>query len=204
MCFQGFCTDTMERRVGTVGFAANHVEVAVMNEEGDIVPAGETGELVTRGYSTMLGYWGDQEKTREVVGEDGWFHTGDLAVIGKDGYGKIVGRIKDMIIRGGENIYPVEVEEFLYSHPAVMEAQVVGVPDDRLGEVVVAWVKLNPGYEATGEEEVKEFCRGKIAHFKIPRWVFFVDEFPVTVTGKIKKFVMRKESVEMIKQRLEE
>ena len=148
------------------------------------------GELVTRGYSTMLGYWEDKEKTAEAITSDRWFHTGDVAVIEENGYGRIVGRMKDMIIRGGENIYPREIEEFLHTHPAIREAQAFGVSDMRLGEELCAWIKLNEG-EGLEEAELRQFCRGKISHFKIPRYIEFVDEFPTTVTGKIQKFAMR-------------
>jgi len=202
VCFQGFCSDTMDRKVGTIGFASNHVEVAVVDDKGDVVEPGVKGELCTRGYSTMLGYWGDPEKTREAITEDGWFHTGDQAVIDSTGYGQIVGRIKDMIIRGGENIYPVEVEDFLYTHPAVMEAQVVGIPDPRMGEEVIAWVKLNPGHQIT-QQDLKKFCKGKLSHFKIPKFIFMVDSFPTTVTGKIQKFVMKEKTMEMIQEQQE-
>ena len=181
-----------------------------MDSEGRIVEAGVEGELVTRGYSTMLGYWEDQDKTKEVITPDRWFHTGDVAVIEENGYGRIVGRMKDMIIRGGENIYPREIEEFLHTHPAIMEAQVssrtlaslarltthvsfiqaFGVTDQRMGEELCAWIKLNEGHSLK-EEEIRTFCKGNISHFKIPRYFSFVTEFPTTVTGKIQKFVMR-------------
>jgi len=188
--FQGFCEDSMQVKTGTIGFPSNHVEVAVMDSEGKIQPAGEEGELVTRGYSTMLGYWEDKVKTDEVIGGDRWFHTGDVAIIDKNGYGQIVGRMKDMIIRGGENIYPREIEEFLHTHPAVMEAQAFGVPDDRLGEELAVWIKMNDGHDLT-EETIRTYCKGKLAHFKIPRYIEFVESFPTTVTGKIQKFAMR-------------
>jgi len=188
--FQGFNSDSTEVKTGTIGFPANHVEVAVMDGEGRIVEAGVAGELVTRGYSTMLGYWGDKEKTEEVIGPDRWFHTGDVAVIDQAGYGQIVGRMKDMIIRGGENIYPREIEEFLHTHPAVSEAQAFGVRDERLGEELCVWVKLNAGQVVT-TEELRQFCKGRLAHFKIPKHFSLVTEFPTTVTGKIQKFVMR-------------
>jgi len=188
--FQGFASDSLAVRTGTIGFPANHVEVAVMDPEGHVVEAGVEGELVTRGYSTMLGYWGDKAKTEEVIGQDRWFHTGDTAVIDKHGYGQIVGRMKDMIIRGGENIYPREVEEFLHTHPDVSEAQAFGVPDERMGEELAVWIKLNSG-ATIQEPELRQFCKGKLSHFKIPRYIEFVEEFPTTVTGKIQKFVMR-------------
>jgi len=188
--FQGFGADSMEVKTGTIGFPANHVEVAVMDTEGKIVETGVEGELVTRGYSTMLEYWGDKEKTEEVIGVDRWFHTGDVAVINKAGYGQIVGRMKDMIIRGGENIYPREVEEFLHTIPGVKEAQAFGVPDDRMGEELAVWIKLNESHNLD-EKDIKQFCKGKLSHFKIPKYIEFVDSFPTTVTGKIQKFVMR-------------
>jgi fatty-acyl-CoA synthase len=159
-------------------------------DTGLVARRDESGELCTRGYSVMLGYWDQPEQTAEAIDAAGWMHTGDLATMGDDGYLNIVGRIKDMIIRGGENIYPREIEEFLYTHPAVADVQVIGVPDERYGEIVCAWVVLKPGAEAT-EEDVVEFCRGKIARFKVPELVRFVDAFPMTVTGKIQKFKMR-------------
>jgi len=188
--FQGFCSDSLVTKTSTIGFPSNHQEVAIMDSEGKILEAGVEGELVTRGYSNMMGYWGDEERTKEVISPDGWLHTGDVAVIDERGYGKIVGRMKDMIIRGGENIYPREIEEFLHTHPSIMEAQAFGVSDERLGEELCAWIKLNPGC-SLNEEEVKIFCKGKIAHFKIPKYISFVTEFPSTVTGKIQKFVMK-------------
>jgi len=198
--FQGFCSDSMDRKVGTIGYPSDHVEVAVFNEKGEIVEAGVTGELVTRGYCNMIGYWEDPVKTKEAIDEEGWFHTGDQAVMDSNSYGQIVGRIKDMIIRGGENIYPVEVEEFLFTHPGIQEAQVVGIPDERMGEEVVAWIKLNPGHGDVTPQQIKDFCKGELSHFKIPRYIFIVDSFPVTVTGKIQKFVMREKTLEMLAQ----
>jgi len=188
--FQGFCSDSLDIKTSTVGFPSNHQEMAIMDTEGRIVEAGVEGELVTRGYSTMIGYWEDKEKTDEVITPDRWFHTGDVAVIDENGYGKIVGRMKDMIIRGGENIYPREVEEFLHTHPSIMEAQAFGVSDERMGEELCAWIKLNNGC-SLNEEEVRQFCKGKISHFKIPKYISFVTEFPTTVTGKIQKFIMK-------------
>jgi len=191
--FQGFPDDDMLLKTSTVGYPMDHQEVKVVDNEGKTVGVGEVGELCTRGYSTMLGYWGDDERTQEVLGKDGWMHTGDTAVITEAGYGKIVGRMKDMIIRGGENIYPREIEEFLHGHPAISEVQAIGVSDARLGEELAVWVRLNE--DATGskitEDEVRDFCRGKLAHFKIPRYVYLVDSFPTTVTGKVQKFKMR-------------
>ena len=192
---QSACDDTLERRVSTVGRAHPHVEIKIVDpESGAIVPRGVAGELCTRGYSVMLGYWGNEEATREAIDSAGWMHTGDLATADEEGYVNIVGRIKDMIIRGGENIYPREVEEFLYAHPAVLDVQVIGVPSDRYGEEVMAWVKLRTGASAT-EVELNAFCRGRIATFKIPHYWKFVDEFPTTVTGKIQKFRMREIAV---------
>ena len=188
--FQTAADDPLDRRVSTVGRVQPHLEVKVVDEAGNTVPRGATGELCTRGYSVMLGYWNDPEKTAEVVDAEGWMHTGDLAVIDAEGYGNIVGRIKDMVIRGGENVYPREIEEFLFRHPKVEDVQVVGLPDPRYGEELCAWVKLRAG-EAATEAEIVAFCRGQIAHYKIPRYVRFVDAFPMTVTGKIQKFEIR-------------
>ena len=186
--------DPVERRVSTIGRVHPHVEVKVVDPVTDgTVPRGQTGELCTRGYSVMLGYWQDPEKTAEAVDADGWMHTGDLAVMDEQGYLSIVGRSKDMVIRGGENVYPRELEEFLYGHPAVQDVQVIGVPDPRYGEELCAWVKVRPGAQVT-EEEVKEFCRGRLAHYKVPRYVMFVDEFPMTITGKIQKYKMREQT----------
>ncbi|WP_299235843.1 AMP-binding protein [uncultured Halomonas sp.] len=185
----------LEKRVTTVGTIHPHLEVKLVSPEtGAVVPRGETGELCTRGYSVMLGYWNNQEATDKAIDEAGWMHTGDLATMDDEGYVAIVGRIKDMIIRGGENIYPREIEDFLYTHPAVSDVQVIGVPDEKYGEEVMAWIKLTEG-EELNEEELKAFCKGKIAHYKVPRYVKFVDEFPMTVTGKIQKFKMREEAV---------
>jgi fatty-acyl-CoA synthase len=187
--------DDTERRVSTVGRVHPHVEVKVVNpDNGLVLPRGEPGEMFTRGYSVMLGYWNEPEKTAEAIDAARWMHTGDLAVMDAAGYLNIVGRIKDMVIRGGENIYPREVEEFLYTHPSIEDVQVIGVPDEKYGEELCAWVKLRPGTELTGEE-VMEFCRDRIAHYKIPRYVRFTEEFPMTVTGKVQKFKMRETSV---------
>ncbi len=186
--------DTLERRVGTVGRVHPHVEIKNVDSEGRIVPPGTPGELCTRGYSVMLGYWNDAERTAEAIDPAGWMHTGDLATIDEDGYCNIVGRIKDMVIRGGENVYPREIEEFLFRHPKIEAVQVVGVPDLKYGEELCAWVKLKPG-AAAGADEIQNFCRGQIAHYKIPRYVKFVEEFPMTVTGKVQKFVMRDETI---------
>jgi fatty-acyl-CoA synthase len=192
--FQSSTDDPLERRVSTVGRIQPHLEVKIVDANGRIVPAGTPGELLTRGYSVMLGYWGDEERTREAVDAARWMHTGDLATIDDEGYCNIVGRIKDMVIRGGENVYPREIEEFLYRHPKIQDVQVIGVPDDRYGEEICAWVRLRPGASAN-EEEIKAFCRDQIAHYKVPRYVKFVDEFPMTVTGKIQKYIMRERMI---------
>jgi len=187
--------DDMERRVSTVGRVHPHVEVKIINpDNGLVLPRGEPGEMCTRGYSVMLGYWNEPDKTAEAIDAGRWMHTGDLAVMDEAGYLNIVGRIKDMVIRGGENVYPREVEEFLYTHPAIEDVQVIGVPDEKYGEELCAWVKLRPGAELT-EEDVRAFCVGKIAHYKVPRYVRFTEEFPMTVTGKVQKFKMRETSV---------
>jgi fatty-acyl-CoA synthase len=182
--------DPLERRVSTVGRVHPHVEVKIVDGEGRVVPRGTPGEFCTRGYSVMLGYWDDEERTRQAVDPAGWMHTGDLATMDADGYCNIVGRIKDMVIRGGENVYPREIEEFLYRHPKIQDVQVFGVPDERYGEELCAWIRLRPG-EALTADEVREFCRDQIAHYKVPRHIRFVDDFPMTVTGKIQKFIMR-------------
>jgi fatty-acyl-CoA synthase len=187
---QSSAGDPLERRVSTVGRVQPHVEVKIVDPDGRLVPRGAPGELCTRGYSVMRGYWGDEEKTREAIDPGGWMHTGDLATMDEAGYVNIVGRLKDMIIRGGENVYPREIEEFLYRHPKVQDVQVIGVPDEKYGEEVCAWIKLRAG-EAASEEEIRAFCRGEIAHYKVPRYVRFVDGFPMTITGKIQKFAMR-------------
>jgi fatty-acyl-CoA synthase len=188
--FQTGTDDPVERRVSTIGRVQPHLEAKVVDAEGQVTPRGVAGELCTRGYSVMLGYWDDAEKTAEAVDAEGWMHTGDLATIDAAGYANIVGRIKDMVIRGGENVYPREIEEFLYTHPKVADVTVVGVPDAKFGEELCAWVRLAPGESAT-EEEIRAFCRGQIAHYKIPRYVRFVPEFPMTVTGKVQKFIIR-------------
>jgi fatty-acyl-CoA synthase len=187
--------DDMERRVSTVGRVHPHLELKVIDpDSGLVLPRGSHGELCTRGYSVMLGYWNEPEKTAEVIDAARWMHTGDLAIMDEAGYLNIVGRIKDMVIRGGENVYPREVEEFLYTHPAIEDVQVIGVPDLKYGEELCAWVKLRPGRELTAGE-VREFCTGKIAHYKVPRYIRFTDEFPMTVTGKVQKFKMRETSI---------
>jgi fatty-acyl-CoA synthase len=192
--FASATDDPIERRVSTVGRILPHVEAKVIDAEGRIVPRGMPGELLTRGYLVMLGYWNDEERTREAIDRAGWMHTGDLATIDGEGYCNIVGRIKDMVIRGGENVYPREIEEFLYRHPKIQDVQVIGVPDPRYGEELCAWVRLRDGVAAT-PEEIRAFCEGQIAHYKIPRYVKFVDAFPMTVTGKIQKFLMREETI---------
>jgi fatty-acyl-CoA synthase len=185
-------TDTpLDRRVSTVGQVQPHLEVKIIDPEtGQTVAPGISGELCTRGYSVMHGYWGDEEKTREAIDPEGWMHTGDLATLDPEGYVNIVGRIKDLVIRGGENIYPREIEEFLYRHPKVQDVQVVGVPDAKYGEELCAWVIVKPG-QVLAEEELRAFCRGQIAHYKVPRYIRFAAEFPMTVTGKIQKFKIR-------------
>jgi fatty-acyl-CoA synthase len=188
--FQSGPSDSLERRVGTVGRVHPHVQVKIIDTAGRITARGVAGELLTRGYSVMRGYWKDPERTREVIDAAGWMHTGDLAVIDADGYCNIVGRVKDMIIRGGENVSPREIEEFLYLHPAVFDVAVVGVPDPKYGEEICACVRLNPGMTVS-EEEIREFCRNRIAHYKVPRYVRFMDSFPLTISGKIQKYLIR-------------
>jgi fatty-acyl-CoA synthase len=199
--------DSLEHRVATVGRVHPHVEVKIVDPEtGRIVPRGQGGEFMTRGYSVMLGYWNDPERTAEAIDDEGWMHTGDLATMDIDGYVNIIGRIKDMIIRGGENVYPREIEEFLYAHPDIVEVQVIGVPDVKYGEEIMAWIQLREDSElaalAGGEdgaetvsEAVKDYCRGTIAHYKVPRYVRITEDFPMTVTGKIRKVAMRETSI---------
>jgi fatty-acyl-CoA synthase len=187
--------DSLHHRTATVGQAHPHVEIRIADPEtGATLERGVTGEFCTRGYSVMRGYWNDPERTAAAIDDEGWMHTGDLAVMDDDGYCNIVGRIKDMVIRGGENVYPREVEEFLHTHPDVEDVQVIGVPDPRFGEELMAWVRLRPGSPTTADE-IREFCRGEIAHFKVPRYVKFVDDFPMTVTGKVRKVEMREQSI---------
>ncbi len=193
--FQSSTEDPIDRRVSTVGRIHPHVEVKVVDANGRVVPRGKPGELLTRGYSVMLGYWDDPQRTAEAIDAAGWMHTGDMATIDGEGYCNIVGRIKDMIIRGGENIYPREVEEFLFRHPKVQDIQVVGIPDEKYGEELCAWIILREGQKAS-EDEVRAFCDGQIAHYKVPRYIRFVDEFPMTVTGKIQKFLIRQKMKE--------
>src|SRR5262249_20362309 len=196
---QTLTNDPIDKRVGTVGRVHPHVEVKIIEPEtGLVAPLGVNGELCTRGYSVMLGYWKEPEKTAEAIDAARWMHTGDLAVMDGEGYVNIVGRIKDMIIRGGENVYPREIEEFLYSHPDIVDVQVIGVPDLRYGEEIMAWVKLREGAADVDAESVRAFCQGKIAHYKMPRYVQVTDEFPMTVTGKVQKFKMREAAVELL------
>ncbi|HLH58992.1 MAG TPA: AMP-binding protein [Streptosporangiaceae bacterium] len=191
--------DSIERRVSTVGRVGPHLEVKIVDPAtGLTVPYGEPGELCTRGYSVMLGYWEQEDRTAEVIDSARWMHTGDLAVMDAEGYVNITGRIKDMVIRGGENIYPREVEELLYTHPDIMDAQVIGVPDAKYGEELMVWVRMRDGAAPLTAESLREFCGGKISHFKIPRYVLVVDEFPMTVTGKIRKVEMREKSIEIL------
>ncbi len=193
--FQSSVDDPLEKRVATVGRIQPHVEVKVIGAEGETVPVGQPGELCTRGYSVMKGYWEDEEKTAEAIDRQGWMHTGDLATIDPEGYCNIVGRVKDMVIRGGENVYPREIEEFLYRHPKVKEVQVFGVPDARYGEELAAWIVTVPGQTLT-EDDVKQFCADQIARYKVPRYVRFKDSLPMTVTGKPQKFIMREAMME--------
>jgi fatty-acyl-CoA synthase len=190
--------DPLELRVGSVGRVGPHVEVKVVDPEtGLVVERGQTGELCTRGYSVMLGYWGEPEKTAEAIDAAGWMHTGDLATMDDGGYVAIVGRIKDMVIRGGENVYPRELEELLHLHEDVLDVQVVGIPDEKYGEELCAWIRLREGAELE-PEQVRAFCRERVAHYKVPRYVLFVDEFPMTVTGKVQKYKMREATIERL------
>ncbi len=191
--------DPLDKRVGSVGQIHPHVEIKVVDPiTGRVVDRGESGELCTRGYSVMLGYWEDPERTAEAIDQAGWMHTGDLATMDDEGYVNIVGRIKDMIIRGGENVYPREIEEFLYTHPDIVDVQVIGVPDARYGEEIMAWVKVRDGATTLSVDDVRAFCQGRIAHFKVPRYVHVTDEFPMTVTGKVQKFKMRESAIELL------
>jgi fatty-acyl-CoA synthase len=191
--------DTLEHRCGTVGEVMPHTEIKIVGVGEDpnhrrTLPRGEAGEFLARGYAVMRGYWNDPERTAEAIDEDGWMHTGDLATMDDDGYVRVVGRIKDMVIRGGENVYPREIEEFLYTHPEIADAQVIGVPDERYGEELMAWIIPKAGATLTAED-LREFCKGQIAHYKIPRYVKVVDAFPMTVTGKVQKFKMRESAI---------
>jgi fatty-acyl-CoA synthase len=191
--------DSVDRRVATVGRVGPHLEVKVVDPAtGRTLPRGEPGELCTRGYSVMRGYWEEPGKTAEAIDTAGWMHTGDLAIMDDDGYVSITGRIKDMVIRGGENIYPREIEEFLYTHPDILDAQVIGVPDAKYGEELMAWIRMRPGAEPLDAARVREFATGKLAHYKIPRYVHIVDDFPMTVTGKVRKVEMRQQAAEIL------
>ena len=195
--FQSSTTDPLERRVSTVGRIQPMLEAKVVDADGNVVPVGEKGELLVRGYSVMQGYWGDEARTREAV-QDGWMHTGDLATIDAEGYCNIVGRAKDMLIRGGENVYPREIEEFLFRHPKVQSVQVFGVPDVKYGEEICAWVVLKPGQDCT-EDDIRDYCRDQIAHYKVPRYIRLVPDMPMTITGKVQKFVMREQMMAELK-----
>lgn len=198
---QTLIDDDLERRTATIGRAHPHVEVKVVDPgTGEVVERGQAGEFCARGYSVMLGYWRDEAKTREAIDADGWMHTGDLAVMREDGYCNIVGRLKDVVIRGGENVYPTEVEEFLRTHPDIEDAQVVGVPDATYGEELCAWVRMKPGRRPLDADALRAFARGKLAHYKIPRYVHVVDEFPMTITGKVRKVDMREESARLFRE----
>ncbi|WP_338860468.1 AMP-binding protein [Mycetohabitans rhizoxinica] len=199
--FQSAASDPLEKRTTTVGRIQPHLEAKIIDALGNIVPVGQTGELCTKGYSVMQGYWGDDEKTRESI-IDGWMHTGDLATLDAQGYCNIVGRLKDMVIRGGENIYPREIEELLFRHPKIQSVQVFGVPDAKYGEELCAWIVLRPGETATAED-IRDFCHGQIAHYKIPKYVRFVSDLPMTVTGKVQKFVMRAKMIDELKLSLD-
>lgn len=191
--------DSIENRVGTVGKVGPHLEIKVIDRNGDILPYGKIGEVCCKGYAVMIGYWEDNKKTKETIDEEGWLHSGDLGVMNNNGYVQITGRIKDMIIRGGENIYPREIEEFLHTHPDIKDVQIFGVPDEKLGELVSAWIQLYPNGKLT-ENEIRLFCADKIARYKIPHYMCFVDEFPMTITGKVQKHLMQKTMVKKIEQ----
>ena len=194
--FQSFVDDPTDKRCATVGRIHPHLEVRIVNESGETLPVGEQGELCTKGYSVMLGYWDEPERTAESI-RDGWMHTGDLARIDAEGFCTITGRVKDMIIRGGENIYPREIEEFLFRHPKVSAVQVFGVPDEKYGEIVCAWIIPAPG-ETIEPEAIRAYCQGQIAHYKIPAHVRIVEELPMTITGKPQKFIMRDQMTDML------
>jgi len=200
--FQSGLDDPVERRVSTVGRIQPHLEVKIIDAEGRIVPVGQQGELCTRGYAVMRGYWDDEARTRESIDASGWMHSGDLATIDAEGYANIVGRVKDMLIRGGENVYPREIEEYLLRHPQILDVQVFGVPDARYGEEVCAWVIPRHG-QSLDEQSVRDFCKGQIAHYKVPRYVRVVEQFPLTATGKAQKFEMRKAMMEQLGLRAE-
>jgi fatty-acyl-CoA synthase len=192
--------DPLQKRVETVGRAGPHLEVKIVDAQGQIVPIGGKGDICTRGYAVMQGYWDEPERTAETVDADGWLHSGDLGIMDEEGYVRVVGRLKDMIIRGGENIYPREIEEFLFTHPDVQDAKVIGVPNEKYGEEVCAWIQLREGAKLT-EDEVRAYCKERIAYFKVPRYIRFVGEFPMTVTGKVQKFKMRQKMVEELSGR---
>lgn len=196
---QTLIDDDLERRTATIGRAHPHVEIRIVDPDtGDVVARGQPGEFCARGYSVMTGYWNDEAQTREVIDAEGWMHSGDLAVMAEDGYCNIIGRLKDMVIRGGENVYPREIEEFLHTHPDIDDVQVVGVPDATYGEEICAWIRMKPGRHPLDTEAVRAFASGKLAHYKIPRYVLVVDDFPMTVTGKIRKVDMRAQSIELL------
>jgi fatty-acyl-CoA synthase len=195
---QTLIDDDLERRTATIGHAHPHVEIKIVDPDtADLVERGRPGELCARGYLVMLGYWRDEAKTREVIDAEGWIHTGDLAVMRDDGYCNIVGRLTDVVIRGGENVYPREIEEFLYTHPDIDEAQIVGVPDAKYGEEICAWIRMKPGRRPLDAETIRAFATGKLAHYKVPRYVHVVEEFPLTITGKVRKVEMREESARL-------
>jgi fatty-acyl-CoA synthase len=200
--FQSSLDDPLERRVSTVGRVQPHLEVKIVDEAGRIVPIGQAGELCTRGYAVMRGYWQDEGRTSESIDAAGWMHSGDLATLDAEGYANIVGRVKDMLIRGGENVYPREIEEYLLRHPHIADVQVFGVPDPRYGEEVCAWVIPRHGQQLH-EQEIRDFCKGQIAHYKVPRYVRIVEHFPLTATGKPQKFEMRKVMIESLGLRTE-
>lgn len=200
--FQSLGDTPLQQRVSTVGTVHPHLQVKIVDTNGRVVPRGDAGELLTRGYSVMHGYWDDVDRSKEAVDEQGWMHTGDLATLDERGYCNIVGRLKDMIIRGGENISPREIEEFLYRHPKIQDVQIFGIPDSHYGEVVCAWIQLKPGTQCDAES-VRSFCTGQIAHFKVPQHIRFVSDFPMTVTGKIQKFIMREYMMEELRLHIE-
>jgi fatty-acyl-CoA synthase len=201
--FQTSPAATLERRVSTCGQVHPHVEVKIVDADGRVVPVGVPGEILVRGYLVMRGYWGDPERTAQAIDGAGWMHTGDLGTLDAEGYCNIVGRAKDMLIRGGENIFPREIEEFLYGHPAIDDVHVFGVPDDLMGEEVAAWIRLKQGASAE-EDAIRAFCRGQIAHYKIPRYIRFVEVFPTTASGKVQKFMMRKAMISELELRVQQ
>jgi len=196
--FQSLATTPVQLRVNTVGTVLPHLECKVVDEDGKTVPINTPGELLTKGYSVMKGYWNQPDKTAEAIDKDGFMHSGDLVTIDENGYCRVVGRIKDMIIRGGENIYPREIEEFLFTHPSVADVTVVGVPHSVYGEVTCAWIILKSGIKVVDAHDIRHFCKGNIAHYKVPEHIFFVDAFPLTITGKIQKYIVREESIKRL------